>query len=124
MSSVRSLDAAGPVDNPSGFRYDGRRDWDFFQQKGVNTALLGQKLVALLIMVVPAAIAMYGIKLIRDAIFYSFAPDTPFLWGKLIAGIVLFAIPISFIAGFILHHDRKRNRVQPRFMIREPDEDE
>lgn len=89
-----------------------------------EATLIGQKLVALMIMVIPAAIAMYGIKLIRDAFFYSFAPDTTFLWGKLVAGILCFGIPISFIAGFILHHERKKNRVQPRFMIREPEEDE
>ncbi|MFD2371867.1 DUF2627 domain-containing protein [Brevibacillus sp. GCM10020057] len=83
-----------------------------------------QKLIALLIMVIPAAIAMYGIKLIRDALFYSTAPDVSFLWGKLIAGILCFAIPVLFIGGFILHHDRKKNRVQPRFMIPDPDEDE
>lgn len=83
-----------------------------------------QKLIALLIMVVPAGIAMYGIKLIRDAFFYSIAPDVSFLWGKLIAGILCFVIPVFFIGGFILHHDRKKNRVQPRFMTPEPDEDE
>ncbi|MGZ0053118.1 DUF2627 domain-containing protein [Brevibacillus gelatini] len=83
-----------------------------------------QKIIALLIMVIPAAIAMYGIKLIRDAFFYSMAPDVGFLWGKLVLGILAFAIPVLFIAGFILHHDRKKNRVQPRFMIREPEEDE
>lgn len=83
-----------------------------------------QKIIALLIMVIPAAIAMYGIKLIRDAFFYSMAPDVSFLWGKLVLGLLAFAIPVLFIAGFILHHDRKKNRVQPRFMIREPEEDE
>lgn len=86
--------------------------------------MLVQKVVALLIMVIPAAIAMYGIKLIRDAFFYSIPLESGFLWGKLILGILCFAIPISFVAGFVLHHERKKNRVQPRFMIREPEEDE
>ncbi|RNB75111.1 DUF2627 domain-containing protein [Brevibacillus panacihumi] len=86
--------------------------------------MLGQKLVALLIMVIPAAIAMFGIKLIRDAFFFSMDPDVGFLWGKLILGVLCFAIPMAFIAGFILHHERKKNRVQPRFMIPEPEDDE
>lgn len=86
--------------------------------------MIVQKVVALLIMVIPAAIAMYGIKLIRDALFYSFSPESGFLWGKLISGVLCFAIPVLFIAGFILHHERKKNRVQPRFMVPESDEDE
>ncbi|MEJ8548591.1 DUF2627 domain-containing protein [Brevibacillus borstelensis] len=85
--------------------------------------MIGQKLVALLIMVVPALIAMFGIKLIRDAFFHSAASETGFLWGQLVLGVLLFVIPVLFIAGFVLHHDRKRNRVQPRFMKREPEED-
>ncbi|OUQ89530.1 hypothetical protein B5G50_05625 [Brevibacillus brevis] len=83
-----------------------------------------QKIIALLIMVIPAAIAMYGIKLIRDAFFYSASLDVGFLWGKLILGILAFAIPVWFIAGFILHHERKKNRVQPRFMVPEPDDED
>lgn len=83
-----------------------------------------QKVIALLIMVIPAAIAMYGIKLIRDAFFHSTSPEVGFLWGQLILGILAFAIPVLFIAGFILHHERKKNRVQPRFMVREPEDDE
>ncbi|GED66564.1 hypothetical protein BRE01_02660 [Brevibacillus reuszeri] len=83
-----------------------------------------QKVIALLIMVIPAAIAMYGIKLIRDAFFHSTAPDVGFLWGQLILGVLAFVIPVLFIAGFILHHERKKNRVQPRFMVREPEDDE
>lgn len=86
--------------------------------------MIGQKLVALLIMVIPAAIAVYGIKLMRDAFFYSFSPETNgFLWGTFALGLLLFLIPVSFIGGFILHHDRKRNRVQPRFMKREDDDE-
>lgn len=92
--------------------------------KGVKHPLIVQKVIALLIMVIPAAIAMYGIKLIRDAFFYSTSPEIGFLWGKLILGILCFAIPVTFIAGFILHHDRKKNRVQPRFMIPEPDDED
>jgi hypothetical protein len=87
--------------------------------------MIGQKLVALLIMVIPAAIAVYGIKLMRDAFFFSFSPEVDgFLWGTFFIGLLLFAVPVAFIGGFILHHDRKRNRVQPRFMKRDDSEDE
>lgn len=86
--------------------------------------MFAQKIVALLIMIIPAAIAGYGIKLMRDAFYLYFDPAVnKFLWGQFSIGFILFALPVAFIAGFILHHDRKRNRVQPRFMTPEEDDD-
>lgn len=86
---------------------------------------MGQKIVALLIMVIPAAIAGFGIKLMRDGFYQYFNPAlSEFAWLKLLGGFVLFVLPVIFIGGFILHHDRKRNRVQPRFMKPAPDDDE
>jgi len=84
--------------------------------------MVGQKLVALLIMVIPAAIAVLGIKIMRDVLYQFFAMQ-PFQWGYFLLGLILFVIPVMFIGGFVLHHDRKRNRVQPRFMIREKDDE-
>lgn len=86
--------------------------------------MLGQKLVALFIMAVPAVIAVYGIKVLRDVFYLSFNPEIGLQWGKLLLGLILFLGPVLFIAGFILHHDRKRNRVQPRFMTKEEEEDD
>jgi len=86
--------------------------------------MLGQKLVALLIMAVPAIIAVYGIKVMRDVIYLSFNPEIGFRWGTFLLGAALFLIPVLFIGGFILHHERKRNRVQPRFMIPEEDDED
>lgn len=86
--------------------------------------MLGQKLVALFIMAVPAVIAVYGIKVIRDVFYLSFNPEIGLQWGKLLLGLILFLGPVLFIAGFILHHDRKRNRVQPRFMTKEEEEED
>ncbi|MBO8163113.1 MAG: DUF2627 domain-containing protein [Brevibacillus sp.] len=88
--------------------------------------MLGQKLIALLIMVIPAGIAVWGIKLMRDVFYLAFDPSYTggSLWGQFLLGLVLFVVPVLFIGGFILHHDRKRNRVQPRFMKRDPDEEE
>ncbi|WP_019122866.1 DUF2627 domain-containing protein [Brevibacillus massiliensis] len=87
--------------------------------------MLGQKLVALLIMAVPVVVAGFGIKLMRDTFYQYFDPEiNQFLWGHFLLGMVLFVIPVAFIGGFVLHHDRKRNRVQPRFMRRDPEEDD
>lgn len=85
--------------------------------------MLGQKVIALLIMVIPAAIAVGGIKLIRDSFYYMMGPGQGFQWGQFLLGLLLFIVPVAFIGGFILHHDRKRNRVQPRFMQREEDDE-
>lgn len=84
--------------------------------------MLGQKLVALLIMLIPAALAVYGIKLMRDAFYLAFSPDYTggSLLGQFLWGLILFIVPVLFIGGFILHHDRKRNRVQERFRKRAP----
>ncbi|AKF95336.1 DUF2627 domain-containing protein [Brevibacillus laterosporus] len=93
-------------------------------QKDVSW-LLGQRIVALLIMVIPAVIAGWGFKIMRDTLYQYFNPDiNQFMWGYFTLGAFLFVVPIAFIGGFILHHDRKRNRVQPRFMKRDPDEDD
>lgn len=87
--------------------------------------MIGQKLVALLIMAVPAAIGVWGIKIMRDTLFHYFNPEiNTFLWGKFLLGLILFVVPVTFIGGFILHHDRKRNRVQTRFIRRDPEEDD
>ncbi|OAJ76063.1 hypothetical protein AYJ08_20410 [Brevibacillus sp. SKDU10] len=87
--------------------------------------MLGQRIVALLIMVIPAVIAGWGFKIMRDTLYQYFNPDiNQFMWGYFTLGAFLFVVPIAFIGGFILHHDRRRNRVQPRFMKRDPDEDE
>ncbi|GAA4709696.1 DUF2627 domain-containing protein [Brevibacillus fulvus] len=86
--------------------------------------MLVQKLLALLIMLIPAAIAVFGIKLMRDTLYLLFNPTLPFQWAKFILGLILFVLPVLFIGGFILHHDRKRNRVQPRFMLPEQEDEE
>ncbi|MGE5702668.1 MAG: DUF2627 domain-containing protein [Clostridia bacterium] len=86
---------------------------------------MGQKIVALLIMVIPAIIAGFGIKFMRDAFYEYFNPAlSEAVGGKFLLGLVMFIVPVLFIGGFVLHHDRKRNRVQPRFMNREPEDDE
>jgi uncharacterized membrane protein len=74
-----------------------------------------QRVIALLIIVIPGVIAGYGIKLMRDMLFGVSAPFIPALWLQFIVGFIMFAIGLSFVAGFIFHRDRKRNNVQKRF---------
>ncbi|MBM7701598.1 DUF2627 domain-containing protein [Metabacillus iocasae] len=73
------------------------------------------RIIALLILLIPGILAGYGIKLMRDMVFGVL--QTPFtsLFVQFSAGLLLFLVGLGFVAGFILHRDRKRNKVQPRF---------
>ena len=80
------------------------------------------RIIALLIMVIPGAIAVYGVKLMRDMVFGIASPLFPWLWLQFLGGLILFLGGLAFIAGFIFYRDRKRNKVQARF--RTPGSDE
>jgi predicted membrane protein len=75
------------------------------------------RLFALIIIyVIPGAIAAYGFKLMRDTLYLYFDPNIhTFQTGQFLFGAVLFIVGVSFIGGYILHKDRKRRLVQPRF---------
>ncbi|MDQ0224973.1 DUF2627 domain-containing protein [Metabacillus niabensis] len=73
------------------------------------------RIIALLIMVIPAALAVYGIKLMRDMTFGFLHYPIPYLWLQFLIGLILFLGGLSFVAGFIFYRDRKRNKVQKRF---------
>ncbi|MGX1263826.1 hypothetical protein RKD55_001630 [Rossellomorea marisflavi] len=73
------------------------------------------RLIALIIMLIPGALAALGIKLMRDMLFGILQPPIPYLWLQFVLGLVFFVVGLGFIAGFVLHRDRKRNKVQPRF---------
>ncbi|RKD26031.1 hypothetical protein BEP19_01260 [Ammoniphilus oxalaticus] len=71
--------------------------------------LLAQRLLAVLIIVIPGIMAGYGWNLMRDAIFANFtAAGTPFPVLKLIGGLTLFLLGTFFIAGFFLYRDKKK----------------
>ncbi|RIW33627.1 DUF2627 domain-containing protein [Bacillus salacetis] len=74
-----------------------------------------QRLIALIIMLIPGVLAAWGIKLMRDMLFGILQPPFPALWMQFMAGLLFFLGGLGFIAGFVLHRDRKRNKVQDRF---------
>ncbi len=80
------------------------------------------RIIALLIMVIPGVIAVYGVKLMRDMVFGIASALFPWLWLQFLGGLILFLGGLAFIAGFIFYRDRKRNKVQARF--RTPGSDE
>ena len=73
------------------------------------------RIIALIVLLIPGALAAYGIKLMRDMVFGLLQSPFPFLWLQFLAGLILFLLGLGFVAGFILHRDRKKNKVQPRF---------
>ncbi|RFU60266.1 DUF2627 domain-containing protein [Bacillus sp. V59.32b] len=74
-----------------------------------------RRTIAFLILFIPGALAVYGIKIMRDMLFGISQPPYPALWVQFLAGFVLCIGGIGFIAGFVLHRDRKKNKVQNRF---------
>jgi len=73
------------------------------------------RIIALIILLIPGLLAAWGIKLMRDMTFgIAVAPFTNLLLQFLV-GLILFIGGLGFIAGFIFHRDRKKNKVQARF---------
>ncbi|MGG5255123.1 DUF2627 domain-containing protein [Neobacillus sp. SM06] len=75
-----------------------------------------KRIIALLILVAPGFLAAYGIKLMRDMVFGIQQPPIPFLWLQFLIGLFFFIGGLGFVGGFILHRDKKRNKVQARFL--------
>lgn len=74
------------------------------------------RFIAVLILVIPGFMATYGFLAMKDAFFAQFGGgDSHFLWGRFLLGMLLFAIGVAFIGGWIFFRDRKRNYVAPRF---------
>jgi hypothetical protein len=73
------------------------------------------RIIALVILLIPGFLAAYGIKLMRDMTFGILQPPFPSLWLQFLIGLLFCIGGLGFVAGFILHRDRKRNKVQSRF---------
>ncbi|RKQ37742.1 DUF2627 domain-containing protein [Oceanobacillus halophilus] len=65
------------------------------------------KIIAFILLLIPGLVAVFGIKLMRDALFaeyYSFLINSGIQFS---AGLVLFILGFAFIGGFIVYRDRK-----------------
>ncbi|MDX8046042.1 DUF2627 domain-containing protein [Gracilibacillus sp. S3-1-1] len=67
------------------------------------------RIVALCLLVLPAILATYGIKLMRDAFFGELTPIFMHIILQFIVGFGFLAGGLYFIGGFILHRDKKRH---------------
>lgn len=74
------------------------------------------RIIAFLILFIPGLLAALGIKYMRDMLFGLLQFPFPSLMLQFLGGLLLMIGGVGFIAGFILHRDRKRNKVQKRFI--------
>ncbi|AIQ13600.1 DUF2627 domain-containing protein [Paenibacillus durus] len=83
--------------------------------------LLLSRFIAILILVLPGLLAMKGFLMMKDDLFNYLAmhgdetASPLFAWLHFAGGLVMFAAGMSFLGGWILTRDRKRNYVGPRF---------
>lgn len=74
-----------------------------------------QRMIAFIIMLIPAIMAGVGIKFMRDTLFSKLISPIPWLWLQFVLGVIFFVIGLGFFAGFLLHRDRKNGRVSQKF---------
>jgi hypothetical protein len=74
-----------------------------------------KRIIALIILVIPGFLAALGIKLMRDMTFGILQSPFPYLWLQFLIGLIFFIGGLGFVAGFIFHRDRKRDKVQTKF---------
>jgi hypothetical protein len=74
-----------------------------------------KRIIALLILVIPGFLAALGIKLMRDMLFAIKDAPFPNLLLQFLVGFIFFIGGLGFVAGFIFHRDKKRNKIQDRF---------
>lgn len=80
-----------------------------------------QRIIAMLLLVIPGIIACFGFLKMKDSIYYYWVEfgientDPTFNWWKFILGLIMFLAGSGFIAGWTFFRDRKRNYVATRF---------
>lgn len=72
------------------------------------------RIIAVILLFIPGALAVYGIKLMRDTLFNEFNPIFFTTGIQFIVGLILFIGGTAFLGGFVVYRDKKRNRVQTK----------
>ncbi|MNO50742.1 hypothetical protein D3C76_411250 [compost metagenome] len=91
--------------------------------------LMISRFIAIIILVIPGILAMIGFLKMKDALFLFMSnhgddslTSVTFDWFDFGVGLILFAIGIGFLGGWIFFRDRKRNYVGPRFRKKKTEE--
>ena len=72
------------------------------------------RMLAFIVMLIPALMAGAGIKFMRDTLFGKLISPFPWLWLQFIIGIVFLVVGLGFFAGFLFHRDRKNGKIPPK----------
>lgn len=78
-----------------------------------------QKIVALLILVIPAILAGVGVKWMRDSVFGVLNEPFTMTAVQFGVGLAISVAGIWFIGGYILHREKKNKRAAERFRKKE-----
>ena len=73
--------------------------------------------LAIIILLIPGVVAAIGIKLMRDTLFNEFYTFFGYSWIQFIVGLILFVAGVGFLAGFIVHRDRKNKKMEGKLPI-------
>ncbi|KAA0549482.1 DUF2627 domain-containing protein [Bacillus sp. BGMRC 2118] len=76
------------------------------------------RFIALILVLIPVGLAALGIKLIRDMSFGVLQAPIPSLSLQFLLGVICLVGGLYLIGSFIFYRDRKRNKIQNRFMQR------
>ena len=75
-----------------------------------------ERLVAIVLLVVPGLLATHGFLMMKDSLFLFYAQygeSSPliksFAWDRFLLGLMLFLFGLSFLGGWIFCRDRKHN---------------
>lgn len=65
------------------------------------------RILALLLLLAPGLVSVFGIKLMRDSIFAEYYPFLLNAGFQFFIGLILFVLGFAFIGGFIIYRDKK-----------------
>lgn len=72
-----------------------------------------QRMIAVLLLVIPGGLGIWGWTILRDVFFQAFAGQG-FAWLSFLGGMTLLVTSLAFLGGFIYHHDQKRKRIRKK----------
>ena len=75
--------------------------------------IIYQRIIAILLLIIPGGIGIWGWTILRDVLFNAFAGQG-FAWLPFLGGLILLLASLAFLGGFIYRHDQKRKRIRKK----------
>lgn len=70
------------------------------------------RIIAVALLFIPGILSAFGIKLMRDSLFGDIYGLFFYAGIQFAAGLLLFLGGLGFIGGFVVHRDRKKQRIK------------